>query len=85
MIKSEHILTMVIVALLGGFLYLMVMGYIHESNMPPAEQEARSHRNRCISKVRGSRPACWEKEDWEAEASERAHHDRGEAVPPVPQ
>ncbi len=66
MIRSEHILTTSIVALLGGFIFLLWSGYQHEANMTPDEVEARKERSYCISKVRGSRPACWDERDWEA-------------------
>ncbi len=66
MIKVEHICTAIFIIILGGFLYLMYEGYQYEVNMTPAEKEVRAHHNSCISKIRGSRPACWDKKDWEA-------------------
>ena len=36
-----------------------------ESSVTKQEQEERFHRHSCSSKIRGSRPACWSKRDWE--------------------
>ncbi len=51
--------------LFAGLLY-MIFTDIQERDSLTAEQiELNEVHNQCISKVRGSRPACWTKRDWE--------------------
>ncbi len=66
MIKTEYIATGIFIAILVGVAYLIGISYQHEASLTIEQKKDRMRHNSCISKIRGSRPACWDKDDWEA-------------------
>jgi len=50
----------------AGLIWMFIVGLQEQANMTPEQLEKQAIQNTCISKVRGSKPACWTDLDWKA-------------------
>jgi hypothetical protein len=66
---NDIIPTLAILGAFAGLLYMFIIGLQQQDNLTPEQIEKRSIHNTCISKVRGSKPACWTETDWKAYCS----------------
>ena len=64
MFENEYIIPIAFFIAVAGFGSLVYQSYLHENSLTPADKTLRQQHNACISKVRGSRPSCWDADDW---------------------
>jgi len=66
MFETSYIVPACFIIVSTLFGYMIYQDYQHEKSLTAEELAERKLREYCISKVRGSRPACWTAADWVA-------------------
>ena len=68
---NENMRDWFVICIMAAFTFLLLFGFVHCTNASAEKRQKEAKENpveyakeRCYSKIRGSRPACWTEGDW---------------------